>query len=688
MKRFFIIITSIIGTLTLLFLAMVVGVSIYAKRNSLCALDSEMFENARMDSSTTYYAVGGDGEAVEIWRDDRGGIKTWYSFDEISDNLKKGFISSEDRGFYEHSGVDLKRTVAAVFNTLFHIKPRFGASTITQQVIKNLSGDSEITLKRKLNEIIRAYNLENQYSKEEIFEVYLNIVPMANNLYGVGAASEAYFGKSPSDLSLSESALLVGIINSPARYDPVKHPDEALKKRNNILFAMLDNGAISKDEYDSAINEPIDVNLKESVSHTPMPWYVEGAYNEILDDISREYSLPRSSASMLIKGARIKLNLDPTVQDFVTSYFSNTENFSPETKNGLKYSLVVIDNSSGKTVALAGGIGRKEGDRVLDFTKALITPGSALKPLALYAPLVDSGEAGPASIFNDVPLYYKNNNGAISAYPKNSPNVYDGEICLSDAIAYSKNTVAVEIYKTLGAESISESLIDSFGLSTIDENDMYESPLALGQLTNGVNLRELTRAYTAFPREGVISSYRLYDAVYKKDGSVLLSATPREKRIMSVEGARMMNQLLMSPIERGTAKSIDLIYYIDTAGKTGTSGGSKDKVFIGYTPCYTIGIWCGYADGKTPVAALSPSHLDIWDEIAEAIHSTIDLDESSLNFSTEGLVKYKYSREDGTVYCDECAKGRCDLFIGYFLPSTVPNCTECDKKREFNYIPA
>ncbi len=690
MRRFLVVCASVLAILTLIFLMLVVGVIIYSKSNSLCEVDEELFDRARLYSSTSYYTDDGNGQLTEVWRDGEGGVKAWYSFSEISDNLKNGFISSEDRGFYEHSGVDLKRTAMALLNTFLHIKPRFGASTITQQLIKNLSGDNEITLKRKLNEIIRAYNLENHHSKEEIFELYLNIVPMANNIYGVGAASEFYFGKQPSQLTVSEAALLVGIINSPAKYDPIKHPTAALEKRNKVLYAMLDNGVISKSVYEESKSQPLGLSVNRNAGDTlsPMPWYVESAYNEIIEDVSRKYSVSSASARMLVRGSKIILNQCSVLQNILDSFFENKDNLPTEASSGLKYAMVVIDNSTGNTVAMIGGAGVKGGDKILDFTNIPIVPGSTLKPIALYAPLVDSGIINPATVFDDVPIGYKEEYGTLVGYPKNSPNVYEGLISLYDAVAYSKNTVAVSVYNTLGASSIVNTLRNSYGFKTIKDSDFYESPLALGQLTYGVTLRELTRAYTAFPREGVISDTKLYSAVYKKDGSPLITYTPDSKRILSVGGARAMNQLLMGVVERGTARSIDLKYYIDTAGKTGTSGGSLDKVFVGYTPYYTIGIWSGYADGKTPVTSLYPSHLKIWDDVALQIHRAMGVLDEPIDFSTDGLKLVKFDRISGRALCDNCNLSASDVITGYFLPFSLPEKCECESRKEKDAMPA
>lgn len=672
MKRFFVILSCTAAVISLLGIVFVIGIAVYARSNSVGAVDDELFDSARLTSSTGFYVLNGDGEPEEVWRDESGGIKTWYSFSEISDFLKDGFISSEDRGFYEHSGVDLKRTAFALLNTLLHVKPRFGASTITQQLIKNLSGDSEITMKRKLNEIIRAYNLENHHSKDEIFELYLNIVPMSNNIYGVGAASEMYFGKLPSELTLSEAALLVGIINSPRKYDPIKHPDEATRKRNNVLCAMLDNGVISDKQYNEAKEAPLGVSLSKETSYNPMPWYVEAAYNEIVDDLEREYSVSRQSAVMLLKGSKVILNMENGVQEILDRYFEDENNLPMEVSDGLKYSMVVINNQNGCITAEIGGVGKKRADKILDYSSVPIIPGSALKPIALYAPLVDSGEINPSTVFDDVPIEYKEQDGVIIGYPKNSPNVYEGSVCLSDAIAFSKNTAAVRVYRRLGASAIVNSLRNNYMISGICDGDYYESPLALGQLTRGISLKELTRAYTVFPRDGIISVGKHYKYVLKKDGESLIKSRDDARRVISKKGARMMNQLLMGPVERGTARTVDLKYLIDTAGKTGTSGGSKDKVFIGYTPYYTIGIWCGYADGRRSVGSVYPSHLKIWDDIATEIHKVGGLLNDPVNFSCDGLVPLRFSPETGITFREGDIGGDSGSMLGYFLPEFLP----------------
>ena len=285
----------------------IVCISAYTKKNVDLENDERLFALAKIGSYTEYYANAADGfsEKIEYIPEKLDDIalgeykKQWIELDEISKFLQDGFIAVEDRSFYDHNGVDLKRTAYAALNELFGFKKTFGASTITQQVVKNVSGDNEITIKRKLNEIIRAYSLEQKHSKNEIFETYLNIVPMGNNIYGVKSASEKYFGKDVLDLDLAEAATLIGITNAPSRYDPYKNPDACREKRNNVLYAMLECGVIDKEEYENSILTPLAVNESDNIREKSNSWFIETVNKDVISDLCEKYSMSEEAAKLL-----------------------------------------------------------------------------------------------------------------------------------------------------------------------------------------------------------------------------------------------------------------------------------------------------------------------------------------------------------------------------------------------------
>lgn len=670
--------------ITLLIL-MVLGCVVYSKINF--EADERLFESSRRWNSTTFYAdsePGGEYTPVEV--ETSGSIrKSHYTLDEISKYLTEGIIAVEDKIFYEHKGVDVKRTTMAAANYLFKKNKSFGASTITQQVVKNISGDNQMKLTRKASEIVRALHIERKYSKDEILEVYLNVIPMSENIYGVGAASRAYFGKEPWNLNASEAAMLIGITNAPTAYNPYTNADACLKKRNIVLSVMHADGVIDDEEYKKAINSPISVIAREERDDRFDSWFVETVIDELSGDLADKYSISPSAARMMLMGGgyRVYTTMNLEVQKTLEGYFENVDNFPEQVSDGLNYAMVITDSQSGDLAAIVGRVGKKEGNRLLNHATIPHLPASALKPLALYAPLLEQKRINWSSVFDDVPVSFYGTDDDLREYPRNSPDVYSGLTPIKDALRLSKNTVAVRLCNMLGARKVFNSLRENFRFDTLIEKegnltDIATAPMALGQLGRGVSLLRLTEGYSAFVGDGVRSKARSYIALYDYNGEKVIENKAEHNRIFSESTARIMNQLLLNVTESGTAKSITLSDMIDTAGKTGTSGGNKDKIFVGYTPYYIAGIWCGYDSGEGQVVGLSWSHLEIWDEIMLDIHKKY-LDGGAKRFSTEGLLYLPYCMDSGEVYSDACRYdprgNRCDY--GYFALDNQPknSCT-------------
>lgn len=687
------IITVLIVVFAVSVLCAIGAVAAYAYYNVDFDADEELFLAARSGNVTRfYYDRSSSGlespaeyEAAEY--DSVSGAvehREWYSYSMIPQNLKDAFIATEDREFYNHQGVNLKRTAAAVLGYLTNRGGGFGASTITQQVIKNISGDNERTARRKLNEIVRAFHLEYAHSKDEIFEVYLNVVPMGEGVAGVGLAAERYFAKEPSALSLAECATLVGITNAPTRYNPYLNYDACLKKRNVVLRSMLECGYISEDEYTRAIEEPIALTERTTNSSRVYSWFTETVCDELIADLMREYSYSYEAARILVfnGGLSVYTTVDPQIQAALENCFEDVGNLPPEVAHGLEISMVVTNNRA-DLCGIIGAQGKKSANRLLNYATVPHPPASALKPLALYAPLIESRQITWSKIVDDSPVeIYEGEDGSIIEYPHNSPDVYSGEITVADALARSKNTVAVRLYKMLGAEKIYKNLTQKYGFDTIVRSettsngarvtDLAVAPLALGQLSYGVTLRKLTEAYTAFPSEGELSHGRSYVLCLDSQGKELIKKERDTTRVFSVECAQIMNQMLSRVVGVGTASAITLDEIIDTAGKTGTSAGSKDKIFVGYTPYYTSGIWCGYRDKSKSFA--SSAHLGLWDEVMKEIHEIKlhNLDFAN-SFATDRVSRIAYCKDSGLRFSPDCADSEYNsLEYGFFIKGTEP----------------
>ena len=692
-KRAVYIFASVILVITLVAAA----VAIFILKNINFEADEALFDSADEWSSTVLYASEGRGTGeldsmyIPTEINLSGALKkVYYPSREISDYLKNGFVAVEDRRFYSHGGVDIKRTFKALINYVFRSEKLFGASTITQQVIKNISGDNDVTVTRKLAEIIRALNIEREYSKDEILEVYLNVIPMSENMYGVGAASRGYFGKEPSALSAAEAATLIGITNAPTAYNPYSNPEACVKKRNSVLSVMYSEGVIDEAEYNEAVSSPLSVKPREELRVVDS-WFAETVLESVSHDLAKKYDISESAARMMLSrgGYSIYTTMDIGVQTALEEYFENTENFPDEIASGLGYAMAVTDSKTGNLVGIIGNAGKKGANRLLNHALMPHTPGSTLKPLALYAPLLESKKINWATVFDDVPTDFIKSDDGYTEYPHNSPNVYQGLITVKDALRLSKNTIAVRLCKMIGEREVYNKLRDNYGFDTLVERevrdggtftDIATAPMALGQLTNGVSIYKLTEAFTAFAAGGVHRAARCYLAVLDHKGERVLENEKVEKRIYSENTAAIMNKMLMGVTESGTARGMTLPTLVDTAGKTGTSGGSLDKMFVGYTPYYTAGIWCGYPTGNKSVSGLSKSHLKIWDEVMLKVHERLDLTGGGEHFSEAGLIKRAYCMDSGKIFSDNCIydpRGSREEY-GYFTLDNMPTGL-CDR---------
>ena len=361
LKRRLKILASVIFSVATVFGVAFFILFVFTYRNIDFALDEKLFESSKDFNSTTFYAYDkskAEYQPIEI----SGSLnKTSYDLEDVSIYLKQGIISVEDRIFYEHSGVDIRRTLAAALNFITRREKIYGASTITQQLVKNISGDNEITLSRKLAEIIRARHIEKRYTKDEILELYLNVIPMSEEIFGVGAASKAYFGKEPSELSAAEAATLIGITNAPTAYNPYNNPEKCKQKRDIVLSVMYSTGVISEDELEEAKSLPVKVIPREERASRIDSWFTETVIYRMSRDFAKEKGMSDSAARMVLLGGGYSVftTMDVEVQRTLEAYFEDMSNLPRETENGLCFAMVVADSESGDLVGIVGNSGRK-----------------------------------------------------------------------------------------------------------------------------------------------------------------------------------------------------------------------------------------------------------------------------------------------------------------------------------------
>lgn len=613
----------------------------------------------------------------------------WADTSEIPDLLKNAFVAIEDQRFYQHRGVDWRRTGKATLNYIFRFEPQFGGSTITQQLIKNVHGEKDVSAMRKLKEIIRARRLEKAYSKEEILTYYLNIVPLGHQCTGVKSAARYYFGKAPDDLTAAECAALAAITNAPAYYEPQGHPDNNKKRRDLVLDAMHQNGYLDEESYRTAKDTDLVLDVTDPVyTKRSRGWYTETVAADVIADLQKERGLTKSAATALVYrgGLDIYALVDPTVQSVMEKYFSDESNFTVD-GHRIQGGMVICHPETGDILGIIGGVGEKRGSLLFNrATDGYYQPGSALKPIALYGPALERNLITYSTVFEDLPGETEN-----GVWPHNSPSVYQGRITVAEALAKSKNTVAVQLYGLLGKTEIYRYLRDTAGFSGLvrgenGKTDLGAAPLALGQLTKGVTVRELTGAYTAFAAGGEQAETRSYVAVFDTRGELLLRKNVQKKRVMSEETAYILSEMLSGVVDHGTAHRITLDELVATAGKTGTSGMDKDKWFVGYTPSYVAGIRIGYDDPE-PLPGGTSLHLAAWDTIMHELYRREDAAGEETSFKIpEGVRRAEYCMDSGLVPTDAC---RSELRgsrvgVGVYKADFVPQET-CDAHTTAHY---
>ncbi len=685
------IVATVLLSLLLLVSGSVLGLSLYLNRTVDLAADASLFEAAKGSHTTRFYfnaERGGNVYLAREWESERlhgGENSIWCPLSEMPPSLPAAFLAVEDHRYFEHEGVDWLRTAKALFNYLFHFDSRFGGSTVTQQLIKNISGESDPSPLRKLREMYRAIALEQKYSKKEILELYLNIVPMGENCAGVAAGAERYFGKRVRELSVAEAATLAAIINAPTRYDPLIHPENNAIRRRLVLSRMREHGFLDEAGYQAAMAQTLTLRTDPPPSLGAVrSWYTETVIDDVIADLveKKGYSLSAARHLLYNGGLQIYTLVDPRVQSALEEVFTA----SPPPAN-TQYAGVILDPANGDLLGIVGAAGKKEGNRLLNFATTPHAPGSALKPLSVYAPAMDAGLISWSSVFDDVPVSFSKTTGA--AWPKNSPSEYMGLCDVATALTVSKNTVAVRVLELLGQERAYATLTRSLKMTTLTRGstgksgekltDLAPAPLALGQLTHGVSVRELTGGYTPLCGDGCYRKSRSYLAVYDGKGNVLLTNEQEFERVWSKTTASIMTMLLKNVVENGTAAGVSLPRGIPVAGKTGTSNGNHDKWFVGYTPYYLGGIWCGATDGKT--ALLGRPQLTLYNAVMSRIHQAIPDAEATRQFvPSAGVYACRYCRDGGGLYGEACL---CDprgnrSAVGWFTADSLPRAV-CDR---------
>lgn len=584
------------------------------------------------------------GQRVGTIYDSEGGVIAelknernirYLSSEEIPQTVKDAFVSIEDKRFYKHNGVDFFALTRAVTKLINKDQITQGGSTITQQLARNVFLTHEKSWQRKVKEMFIAWELEDKYSKDEILEFYVNNIFYANNCYGIEAASQKYFGKSVAECSVSETAFLCAIPNSPSWYDPLDNKENTLQRRDVILEAMYKNDKISEEEYKTALAEEITVE-SHSVSYE-QSWAKAYAIHCVVEEMMRadgfefQYDFEQvtdkeayeelyntafaeNREKLYLSGYQIYTSIDPQHQSALQEAIDvKLEEYNTKNTNGsyaLQCAATCIDNETGLVTAMIGG--RSQEDVSYDYNRAYLSsrpPGSAIKPLVVYTPLLERGYTAD-SVVNDK----KSAEG-----PKNSNGQYSGGISLRKAVEVSKNTVAWDKFNELGAETAMQYLLE-MEFSNIMPQD-YTGSAALGGFTKGASTLEMSGAYATIANNGVYRTPTCILRVEDSYGNVVIEPKAEGKQVYKEEAAKAMTDILEGVMIRGTAAGLG-VSGIPSAGKTGTTNENKDGWFAGYTPYYTTSIWVGY-DSPRWLRGLTGSAYpgEIWNTYMEEIHS-------------------------------------------------------------------
>ena len=607
---------------------------------------------------------------------------------EMPNNLKNAYIAIEDQRFYKHHGVDIKRTGAAILSYVIRRgSSSFGGSTITQQLVKNLTGDDSNTISRKVKEWFYACVLDCSFSKDDILEAYLNIIYTGPNIYGVKEAALYYFNRDVKDLNLAECAFLAGINNSPNSYNPFSDTDKSekiSKRTKTVLSKMKELGYISENEYNEAVSQ-VDNGLKFSKGNlqnnsSVYSYHTDGLINEIVSDFSNRKHISQDFATnyFYLSGSSIYSTQNSDIQKVVENECKNKKYVlkSSKTDDYAQAAVVIMDQSNGYVIACSGGLGEKTKSRGFNrATQMKRQTGSSMKPVAVLAPAIEKKLVTNVTVFADEPTTFTDYNG--EAYSPIDYDNYKGSITLRQAVESSQNIPFVKLMEQLTPQ-VSIRYLKKMGITTLNDKDVNLA-LALGGLDQGISPLEFAGAYSSIANDGIYIEPTFYTKINSHSNETVLISKQKKRRVISKDAAFILKQLLTEPVtgSAGTATYCS-ISGMDVAAKTGTTNENYDRWLCGFTPYYTAVCWYGFDmnesinfNGKNPAGI-------IWSSVMKNIHSGLP---SKKFEKTDGVVTSTICRDSGKVANSSCP----NTFTEYFLKGTVPDMCTQHSKNNMNY---
>ena len=726
----------------------------YLQEDILTDASDWSLEDYDLERTSFIYYVDNNGDIQQLQQIYTTTDRQWASLDEIPQALVDAAVAIEDKRFYEHQGVDWITTVKACLNMFFGGDEQFGGSTITQQFIKNHTGEKSVTVQRKVMEIFRAQLFEREYDKDLIMEYYLNEIYLGRGCYGVKSAAAEYFGKELQNLTVAECASLISITNNPSLFNPYstsvfeykgEERDGAERNRYrqlNVLSEMHQQGYLTDEEYEEAVAQemvfkegiadedrwtvcenpecgfegirsqftgedgayycPVCGNLTSvstNASQHIYSWFVDAVIIDFasylaeqdgknwddLEETTRNVYLERIQKG----GYHIYTTLDMDVQKQVDAIYGNLDNIPGTNSNQqLQSAIVVIDNTTGDVVALAGGVGEK--DTFMGYnraTQAKLQTGSAQKPISVYAPAFESGKVTPATVFKDLPVTYDGGN-----WPKNDNRQYQYARTVYQGIVSSVNTISVRTLNEIGAEygySFAkynfgqEHLVEEYpGADGTTKSDVGPAPLALGALTVGSTVQEMSAAYATFANNGVYREPRLYTKIYNSDGQLVVDNTQDSRQILSEKTVNYVNYCLYNAANYGTGGAA-VFGGQSIAGKTGTTSSNRDRWFCGYTTHYTAAVWVGYDQPEQIHLGTNPA-AQMWKKVMQPIHEGLP---NEALYNGNAFRTVAVCLDSGLLATDACrsdVRGVDRVVYVNVYPGDEPQGT-CDKHVQMEY---
>lgn len=648
---------------------------------------AEISKGLGLNLNSFIYAKESDSDEYTLYETIKGKEnREWVDSDKIPDTLKNAVVAIEDERFYKHHGVDWVRTIGAVKGWLLG-GTQYGGSTITQQLIKNITADNDYSVKRKVNEIFRAFALEKEIDdKDRILVMYLNTIFLGYNSYGVQTAAMQYFDKDVSQLDLAESAVLAGLTNNPSIYDVYNHPEKVKERQETILAQMLDQKMISQEEYEAAVAEELNYRPYEEYQQeikSTYSYFTDEVIKDVINDLMTEKGYSRLVAENMVYsgGLNIYATIDTKVQNALDEVWANADNFPNTEKYGeIPQSAMVITDKQGNIVGIAGGRGEKTSSRGFSYASdARRQPGSSIKPLATYGPAMDAGIATPDTTVYDRALIQDADG---NPWPMNDGKYPTGRaMTVKEGMTRSLNTISAQLLKQLTPQKSYEFMTQQLGFKLVDsrtnedgtvQSDIDLAPLALGALTDGVTVREMAGGFSTFINDGVYGGTRTYTKVTDSEGNTIMENTPNtDKGFTNVRTAYYMLDCLQNVTAHGTAYGIQLDG-VETGGKTGTTTSNTDIWFCGITPKYSGAVWVGYEHNYRLDGLYGRNAAEIWLAVMQKVHAG----DSGLVFDShpQDFEEVTYCMDTGLLASGACrAAGR--AATGRFWKDKVPTET-------------